>query len=111
MAIGLDPTKVNSHANLDTYTYTVTQAGIWKASIQAYLNAPSSLSVVINKNGTPVATSTAPTTPQINLQMSVNIPCAINDVITFVLTSGNSNDTIMNGARFLMTLVPQTLSS
>lgn len=69
----------------------------------AYVNVPSSgaaqsssLSIVVNQNGSPVYTSIAPTGTQRQIKFKVLLNCTAADVITVVLSSSNANDKQLN---------------
>lgn len=57
----------------------------------------SALSVVVNKNGSPIYTSTAPTFGQSGLQFKFSFLAAAADSITVVLSSANASDAVLNG--------------
>ena len=68
-------------------TYIVPLAGVYKFSIQSNLQPPSNLSIVINNNGSPIDSTNTPTINTTHIELSVAATCALNDTITFVLTS------------------------
>lgn len=57
----------------------------------------STLSIVVNKNGSPIYTSTAPTIGQSGLQFQTNFLATLNDTITVVLSSAASVDNQLSG--------------
>lgn len=96
----------NIIVGLGTYTFTVTSATAGMITVQATAseNPPSGLSIALQKNGSPVATSTAPTTAQgtINIQTTMN--CVATDVISVVITSSAAIDNQLNTVKTLVTL-------
>jgi hypothetical protein len=107
MSLGLKDTESNIEMGLNTFTYTVLVAGIYNFIIQSSLLPPSGLSIVINQNGSPVATSAAPTATQSHVELEApGVNCAVNDVITFVLTSSVALDA---GTKSLINIIQETL--
>jgi hypothetical protein len=120
MSLGLKQHESNVFTGLGTYTYTIPAGsvytgngvlvapspGIWNFSIMStILNPPSSLSIVINQNGTPIATSQAPQSPQQQVTLlATAISCAANDVISFVLTSSATADSLPEAIKSIITL-------
>ena len=60
-------------------------------------NVSSSLSVVVNKNGSPIYTATTPAVFQSALQFKYSFQAALNDSITVVFSSAASSDNALNG--------------
>lgn len=107
MSLGLKDTESNIEVGLNTFTYTVLVAGIYNFVIQSSLLVPSTLSIVINKNASPIATAAAPTATQSHIELeAAGINCAINDSITFVLTSSTATDA---GTKSLINIIQETL--
>jgi hypothetical protein len=69
------------------------------ASSNITANSPvsSGLSIVVNNNGSPIYTSTAPATYQSALQFRTSFLASAGDVITVVLSSAVSSDNQLNG--------------
>ena len=110
MALNLKDTQANVEAGLNTYTYTVPAAGIYQFSCQSTVVPPSGLSIVINKNGSPVATSATPGATQNFISIAaVNVKCAASDVITFVLTSAQAIDSQLQNVKSIVNIVAETL--
>jgi len=109
MSLGLKDTQSNIEAGLGTFTYTVPEAGIYNFSVQSTVVPPSALSIVINQNASPVATNATPSATQeaINLTAS-GINCALNDSITFVLTSASAQDSEAQNVKSLINIVVET---
>lgn len=100
----LKDTQTTIIVGLGTWTYTVVTAGLYFVDATASENPPSGLSIVINQNGSPVATSTAPSVPQQTIGIQKLFPCAASDVITVVLTSSAANDNQLNTVKTLINL-------
>lgn len=109
MAIYLKDAQSNIEGGLGTFTYTVIQAGIFNFIVQSTVVPPSGLSIVINKNGSPIATSVAPTSTQevVNITGS-GVNCDVNDSITFVVTSSLPIDSLGNNVKTLINIVFET---
>jgi hypothetical protein len=112
MSLGLKDTESNIEAGLGTFTYTVLHAGIYNFSVQSTVVPTSSLSIVINQNGSPIATSATPSAQQeaINLTAS-GVACSVNDVISFVLTSAAAIDSEGQNVKSLINIVAETYNS
>jgi hypothetical protein len=109
MALGLKDTQANVEAGLNTFTYTVPAAGVYQFSCESFVVPPSGLSIVINQNGTPIATSATPSASQNFIAIAaVNVQCAINDVITIVLTSSVPLDAMLQNVKSIINIVAQT---
>lgn len=109
MSLGLKDTQSNIEWGLNTYTYTVLKAGIYNFFVETTVVPPSGLSVVINQNGTPIATSAAPSATQQVVDITASgVNCAVNDVITFVLTSSSAIDTQGQNVKSLINIVAET---
>lgn len=102
--ITLKDTQTNVFCGLGTFTYNVTVAGLYAASATATELPPSGLSIVINQNGSPVTTSLTPSTAQQIVSAQTPISCAVNDVITFVLSSSSANDLMLNTLKTLINI-------
>ncbi len=92
------PTIESTHviAQLDTYNYTVTKAQMYTVELDMSEQPASGLTIVIQQNGSTKATSTAPTAAQSHVPLRIVMNCAINDVISVVLSSSNTNDQQLN---------------
>lgn len=109
MALGLKDTQANVEAGLNTFTYTVTAVGIYQFSCQSTVVPPSGLSIVINKNGSPIATSATPSANQNFIAIAaVNVSCAISDVITIVLTSAVALDAMLQNVKSTINIIAET---
>jgi hypothetical protein len=88
--------------NLDTYNYTVLSAAMHVASIQLTEIPASGISILIKQNGTTVATAPAPSSTQLAITLKVTMNCAINDVISFVLSSSTPSDQNLNAIKAIL---------
>jgi hypothetical protein len=96
MATYLSNGKSTTVTGLGTWTFIATATGPYFLRFEFSENPPSSLIVTINVNGSPIFTSTAPTTQQIASQTKVPMNLAINDTVTAVLTSSAPIDNQLN---------------
>lgn len=94
MATTIHSTHQSSFAGLGTYTYTVPAAGLFKAKVLAQLIPSTGISLVINQNGSPIATSTAAGASEI-LGAEVQLVLAAADVITWVVSSSTPTDYLL----------------
>ena len=83
----------------DTYTVPTGGAGLYNVAAQVTEIPPSGLSVVVNKNGSPVYTAPAVTPTQSALQFKTSQLLADADVITVVLSSSTANDLLLNSVK------------
>jgi hypothetical protein len=86
---------------LQTATYTVPTggAGLYNIAAQITEIPPSGLSVVVNKNASPVYTAPTITPTQSALQFKTSLPLADADVVTVVLSSSQPNDKLLNSVK------------
>jgi len=107
MAFVLNEQQSNIYAGLGTCSFTVAIAGAYFISSQSTVVPPSGLSVVINLNGSPVATSASTDPSERTVGVSGWAQCAISDVITVVFTSSTFNDQLLNTIKSTIVLVRQ----
>lgn len=86
MPIYMKPGQI-SVTGLGTFTYIVQSTQMHFLSAVSQEQPPSSLSIVINQNGSPVASSSTPSAAQMVVGAQTHILCTAGDVITFVLSS------------------------
>lgn len=109
-------------AGLGTSTYNVLVAGQYTVNVQSTLpfeqgtfnnssvvpSVASALQIVINQNGSPIVTvggaAPAVTPTQPSLGATAHLSCAVNDVITVVLSSANAIDGIPNSVKSTINL-------
>jgi hypothetical protein len=84
-------------SNLDTYQYIIQSTSLHTVSVKmndkVLLN---NLSVVINQNGTPKATSSVTAGNPNELNLAVLLNCTSGDTITVVITSSDALDSAPN---------------
>jgi hypothetical protein len=85
---------VYSFAQLDTYSYTITEAGTHTITAKlASVNPLNNFTVTIKKNGSTISTTTIPASvPQNELNAFIEETCALNDVIAVTVASSNGTD-------------------
>lgn len=92
---------------LQTMTYTVPsteQSRTYNVQVQLTEVPPTGLSVVVNKNGSPIFTAPAITPTQIAQQFRFSFIAAASDVITVVLASSAAIDAGLNNVKSTITL-------
>lgn len=93
---------------LDTYNYTIQTAGNHLIAVKATAVAsttPNQVTIVINKNGSPIATLVPNTSPNPNeMNLSALNNCTVNDTISVVFTSTKVSDAGPNRIRGLITI-------
>ncbi len=87
---------------LGTWTHNVVTPGLRTISAVASEVPPSGLSIVINVNGSPIATSVAPSAGQNHISLEVKTICAANDVITVVMSSSSVIDNQLNTVKTII---------
>lgn len=81
---------------LGTSTFTVPSTGVYYVSVQSTETPPTSLSIVVNQNGSPIYTAPVITPTQSALQLKTSFPATAADVITVVLSSAAAIDNQLN---------------
>lgn len=104
----LDSSKVIS--SLDTYNYTVPAAGIYNISAQMNEIPTSSLSVVIKVNTVTKASSATPTANQSIVDLQLQYNCALNDIISFVVSSSAAVEAGSNQIKGIINIQPVSLA-
>ncbi len=89
---------------LDTYNLTVPTTNTYSVDVQMTELPPSGLSIVIEKNSSPVASSAAPAATQGILDLQTKINCTASDVISVVISSSNVNDEQLNTVKGLINI-------
>lgn len=89
-------TEIKSVIDLDTYNHTVKTAGMYVVDCVVSDIPPSGVIITIQKNGSTVATSTAPAATQGTTGLRRVINCAVADVLTVILSSSTASDTGKN---------------
>lgn len=93
LSLALKSSESNVIRGLGTYTYTVNTAGLHSVESRGNMLPGSGLSVVINHNGSPVASSAAPSAAQSVMSIqALGIQCAVNDTLSIVYSSSVNSD-------------------
>lgn len=91
---------------LNTYQYTINTAAMHVARVRVSKQPDSGMTITINLNGSPVATTTlVPVEPgggNSTAVISATMNCAANDVVTFVLSSSTSSDQQLNTIKAIL---------
>lgn len=117
MANGLPLNTSSIFAGLGTATFTVVTAGLYTCAFTSTIPyiasgssssssaaAPSALSVVVNQNGSAKLTVNTPGATQPMMAGKVVMSCAVNDVITVVMSSANVADNALNAVQTTINL-------
>jgi hypothetical protein len=95
-------------AGLGTSLYNVLTAGPYTVAITSTIPQNSGLQIVINQNSTPIVTiggiASNPTPTQESMGTSANLQCAVNDVISVVLSSSAIADQAPNAVKSVINL-------
>lgn len=89
---------------LGTNTFTATTAGPHHVRIASTVTPVSGLVIVINLNGSAVATTPALTASGMSVEIETNIQMAVSDVVTIVLTGNSAQDIIPNSIKSIITI-------
>jgi hypothetical protein len=92
MASTLHQHQTSVFSGLGTSTFTIPAAGLYNMSAQAIQVPAVGMIITINQNGSPIATSSAFTGAQEILNAFAQVVCALNDVITIVVSSSSPTD-------------------
>lgn len=90
---------------LQTQTFTVPTTGTYSVSVQLSEIPPSGLSVVVNKDGSPVFTAPVITPTQIAQQFKVGFEATAAQVITVVFSSAEAVDAELNSVKSITTIM------
>jgi hypothetical protein len=90
--------------NLDTYNHTTLLNAIYMVSISLSELPPSAISIVIQKNGSPVISSAAPAASQSHMELQAQINCVPSDVLSVVLSSSSANDQQFNVLKGILSI-------
>lgn len=104
MANTLKVEQSNVLDGLGTWTHTALKNSMYYCEVRLTEVPASSVSIVINQNGSPVATSTAPAAAQQVVTLQIIMNCTINDVITVVISSSAPIDQQLNTVKSIVTL-------
>ena len=84
---------------LVTDTFTIPSTGLYNLEAQITEIPPSGLSIVVNQNGSPIYTAPALTPTQSAIQFKVDINGTAADTVSLVLSSSNTNDTMLESVK------------
>lgn len=118
MTVGISPNNSTVMAGLNTGSFTVVTAGPYTVEFRSFIpyiaaggsgyssatTGGSSLSVVVNLNGSPVLTVDTPAPNQPTMGGTVHMLCAAADVITVVATSSAAVDNTPNAIKTVINL-------
>jgi len=79
-------------SNLDTYNYTVGEAGLHYVNLAINELPPSGITITIQLNGTPVVVSPAPAAQQQVVQLATTMNNTAGDVISIIVASSTPSD-------------------
>lgn len=79
-------------SNLDTYVYTVKEAGMHYVALAINELPPSGITISIQQNSNSPITTSAPAARQQVVQLATTFNCAVNDTITIVVASSTATD-------------------
>jgi hypothetical protein len=96
MSIALKDFETNLQGGLGTFTHTAGNTGQYYVSCISTVVPPSALSIVINHNGSPVATSVAPSSTSNHVEVNATINTTVGDTLSVVLTSSAPADNVPN---------------
>jgi hypothetical protein len=93
-------------SGLYTYTYTVPTSGdgIYNVKCDCTVNPPSGISVVVNKNGSPVLTVSGLPPTQGAFQFRFPIYLVATDIVTVVPTSSSNIDNALNTVKMIVSI-------
>lgn len=114
----LSPIASTVITGLGTQTFNVVTAGLYtcapnitipyqasgSSADSAHPVGGSSLQIVVNLNGSPQLTLSSPSPTQPSMGGSVRMQCAVNDVITVVLSSAAAVDNAANAVKGIINL-------
>ena len=86
-------------AGLGTFQYVVQTTGTHYLSAVASEQPPSSLSIVIQQNGSTIASSASPAAAQKLVSVVINQPCTAGDVISFIISSSAPIDNALGAIK------------
>lgn len=103
MALLLKESQSNIECGLGTFQFTVATAGYFLMNALCNENPPSGITIAIQLNGSTLKSSIVVGTTQQELNVRQdNIKCAVNDVLSFVISSSAANDQGLNTVKTTM---------
>lgn len=89
---------------MGTETFTIPTTGLYNVALQSTEIPPSGISIVVNKNGSPIYTAPVLSPTQSAIQFKTGFSAVAADVITVVLSSSNANDLLLNSVKTSMSI-------
>lgn len=102
MAYVLKSDQSNVFTGLGTSTFTVMTAGPHFVAAQCTDVPPTGLTFTVQFNGTPIATATSPNSISQTLGINASTNCTVGDVISFIVSSSTTNDTLFNTVKSII---------
>lgn len=91
---GISKSKVIS--NLDTYNHTIGTNNMYTIKMDVSELPPSGVSIVIQQNGSTKLTTVAPASTQQLVSAQITLSCAVNDVISVIVSSSQARESAPN---------------
>lgn len=91
-------------SGLVTETFTIPAAGLYNVKGDITEIPPSSLSIVVTQNGSPVYTAPALTITQSAMQFKTELVCAASDAIVVTLSSSAPIDNALNNIKSIISI-------
>ncbi len=104
MSQNIKANSTGAVAGLGTFTFNVLVAGPYYLRAQCTDVPPSGLSIVLNHNGSPVASSPSLNTDVQSIEVESHIYCNVSDVLTVVISSSSTNDQLLNTVKTIIRL-------
>jgi hypothetical protein len=89
---------------LDTYNYTVINSGLHTVSLGINEIPPSGITITIKKNGSTIASTSAPAASQQVINLSALINCTASDVLGVVVASASAIDSGLNDFKGILNI-------
>ena len=109
MSLALKDGESTVVGGLGTWVYTATTAGQYDVEVHAAYQTPSSLSIVLEHNGTPFLTAPLPTTTQLATDIAYKgLTLAASDTVSVVLSSAAAIDAAPNTVKTVINIYAET---
>jgi len=92
------------NVGLPTMTYTIPTTGLYSVLVQLTEVPVSTLSVVVNQNGSPIFTAPTITPTQIAQQFKIPVVGTATDTISVVVSSSAATDKQLNSVKTTITI-------
>lgn len=98
-------TKTKILTNLDTYNHTTLASGMYTVRCTLSEQPPSGVILTIQQNSvTKATTTTIPAAAQEIVDLQIVLNCAINDIISIIISSSNPTDTGKNVIKAILNI-------